>query len=153
MSDADKLPWFPCEPGPLLGTLAGMPPDDQIVYIIVLLRIYEDGGPCLDTLDALARRTGLNKRRVSESLNNLFKANRLHRDGDGLMNPKASKILSDRATMRAGLSKAGTRGAARRWQKPLSDQTPTNGAAKATPLAIDGDLQLQLDSSPRSEEH
>lgn len=63
-----SLPWFRCVPSKLLGALAGMPPDAGYVYSIVLLRIYEVGGPTREDVETLHRRTGMPKKRVSDAV-------------------------------------------------------------------------------------
>ncbi len=45
----ERLPWFRCMPGRLLGALAGLQPDEGLIYVAVLLRIYETGGPIADS--------------------------------------------------------------------------------------------------------
>lgn len=93
--EKERLPWFPCYPSKLLGAFAGMRPDEGYVYWIVCLRIYEVGGPCPDTVDALARRSGMNRRRVSDALALSFAAGRLVEVEGGIMNPFAEEVLSD----------------------------------------------------------
>lgn len=91
----ERLPWFKCYPTKLLGALSAMPPNQGYVYWVVCLRIYETGKPCPDTLDALSRRTGLNKRRVSDALEALFKSGKLEQKPEGISNPFAEKVLDD----------------------------------------------------------
>lgn len=145
MTDDDRLPWFPCYPTKLLGALAGMKPTEGYVYVIILLRIYESGGPCRDSLDALATRTHYNKRVVSEALDALFKAGRLRRETDGIHNPIAAGILADRKAFRAERVQAGRKGAERRWEKDKGKQTNGYGKAIRQPMAKDGDLHLDLE--------
>lgn len=140
-----RLPWFPCEPTPLLGALAALKPDQQVVYVVVLLRIYEVGGPCPDTLDALSRRTGLNKRRVSDALDHLFRTEKLVRDGAGIMNPKARGVLARIKGKREKASHAGQEGAASRWGKDKQDQSAAEASAIATPMAKNAELELDLE--------
>jgi uncharacterized protein YdaU (DUF1376 family) len=61
----------------------------------MLLRIYESGGACPDTLDAISTRTRLNKRVVSGALDELFRETRLVRESDGIANPKATKVIAE----------------------------------------------------------
>ncbi len=51
---SDRLPWFRCFPSALLGALAGLTADEGFVYVTVLLRIYETGGPVSETGRTLA---------------------------------------------------------------------------------------------------
>jgi hypothetical protein len=81
-----RLPWFRCFPAPLLGEIAGMEPDEGYVYIVLMLRIYETGGPVPETSRTLARRTGLREQRVVAAFEVLIAANKLERLFDGRLN-------------------------------------------------------------------
>jgi hypothetical protein len=142
----DRLPWFPCYPSKLLGALAAMNPDEGYVYWIVCLRIYETGRPCCDSVEALARRSGMNKRRVSEALDLSFRAGRLVRDGDGIMNPFTAEVMSEAEAFRKGKSRAGKEGARVRWEKDPKNQRKGDGTANAPAQAKNGHLHLQEDS-------
>ena len=143
MSD-DRLEWFPCYPSKLLGALAAMKPDEGYVYWIVCLRIYETGKPCPDTLDALARRTGLNRRRVSDALDRLFRSGKLVREGDAIMNPFAAEVIAHSHRLHGERVRAGREGASRRWRKTQENQTNEYGKPNAHPIANDAHLHLQL---------
>lgn len=144
----DRLPWFPCYPSKLLGAFAGMKPDEGYVYWVVCLRIYEVGGPCRDTLDALARRTGMSRKRVSDALELSFQASRLVKDGDGIMNPFAASILEETTALCEKRAHAGKKGAETRWGKDKEKQHQSigkaNGSANREPMANDGHLHLHL---------
>lgn len=118
----EKLEWFPCEPTPLLATLAGMPAPKQLVYVVMLLRIYESGGVCRDTIAAIAMRTRQNKRVVSEALNELFQEGRLLRDGDGIANPKATVVIADSLALLKKRKSAGAEGGKRAAEKRKENQ-------------------------------
>lgn len=114
----EKLPWFPCEQGPLLEALSGLKTDQKLVYLVVLLRIYDVGGPLDDSLDSIAMRCGVNKRRVTEALDALFKAGKLHRsDGGGIMNQKAHEVLEEMKRRRGSAKSSGAEGGRARWEK------------------------------------
>jgi hypothetical protein len=81
----DRLPWFRCYPGKLLGALGAMKPDEGYLYTVVLLRIYEVGGPIDDDEDMLARRTGMSKRKIIASLDRLIEKAKLFRTDEGLI--------------------------------------------------------------------
>lgn len=126
----ERLPWFHCYPTKLLGALAGMSPDQQLVYLIMLLRIYEVRGPCPDTLDAIARRTCINKRRVTEALNDLFKAGKLHQTAGGIMNPYAERVLEYGDEEHERRVRAGAEGGRRAAENRKGKQSPVaRGAA------------------------
>ncbi len=139
----EPMPWFPCFPAKWLKALGGMKPDEGYVYVIVCFMIYDRGTACQDTLESISRRTGLNRRRVADALDRLFKSGKLVRQGDGIMNPFAEQILTDQAAFRAERSKAGAAGASSRWGKTKQNQGRKNGKAKPEPMANDGQLQLE----------
>lgn len=139
----EALPWFPCNPTKLLGALAGMKPTEGYVYVVMLLRIYECNGPCPDTLDAIVKRTGYNRRIVSDAIDRLFRAGRLKREPEGIVNPVAEKVLADTIALRQERVRSGQKGAAARWQKPQQNQKNGHGTANAEPMANDGYLHLQ----------
>lgn len=64
----ERMAWFRCRPSALLGALAGMSPECGYVYTVLLMRIYEHGGPVLETEDTLSRRTGMTRRKVRDAL-------------------------------------------------------------------------------------
>ena len=70
---SERAAWFRCDPSRLLGALAGMEPDSGYVYTVILMRIYEVGGPIPDDEAVLSRRTGLSPKRVANSLSWLVK--------------------------------------------------------------------------------
>lgn len=78
----DRLPWFRCGPSRLLGALSGLQPDEGLIYVTVLLRIYESGGPIADTARTLARRTGITERRAGAAIESLAEAGKITLMGD-----------------------------------------------------------------------
>lgn len=119
----DKLPWFPCFPEKLLGAIAGMPPAQGYLYIVVILRIYEVGGPLKDRVDALARRTGLNRRVVSDAMTALVHAKKLVQTEDGWINPFAEKIITDQQRRKDGRAEAGRKGGRAKWGEDSGKKT------------------------------
>jgi hypothetical protein len=145
MNKPDPLDWFPCEPGPLLGALAGMRSPKGYVYIIVLLRIYENGGSCPDTLDAISTRTRLNKRVVTEALDELFREGRLYRGEGGIRNGKADGVLVKSYALREKRINAGAGGGKRAAEKRKQNQK--NDPSSATPPLQRSNTQEQLQDS------
>lgn len=150
MIEDDRLPWFPCYASKLLGAFAGMKPDEGYIYWIVCLRIYEVNGPCPDTIDALARRSGMNKRRVADALELSFQAGRLIRQDAGIMNPFAAEVLADSIALHkrrvsAG-EKGGTRAAEKRKQKQSTPSSPAIAPLKpnGTHLHLQEQIQLEV---------
>jgi hypothetical protein len=119
-----------------------MKQDEGYLYIIVCFRIYEVGGPCADTLDALVLRSHMNKRRVSDLLDRLFRAGKLIRTAEGIMNPFASEVLAEMEQFRETRQRAGLRGAQQRWKKDEQKQQSDDGTAMCLPMANDSHLHL-----------
>lgn len=92
----ERLPWFRCFPAKLLGALAGLDADEQLVYVTVLLRIYEVGGASHDTPRTLSLRTSLPERRVSAALRRLIRSGKIVRSADGLFNEAAAHEITER---------------------------------------------------------
>lgn len=147
-----RLPWFACYPAKLLGALAGMKPDVGYVYVITLLRIYEVAGPCADSTDVIARRTGMTVRRVDAALAWLFEKHKLVLTDAGIINPLAEEILSDRNQVQNGRIRAGKAGAATRWEKDKEKQRNTDGkriAKSSVDVAKNAHLDLDLDKESK----
>jgi hypothetical protein len=138
----ERLPWFPCYASKLLGALAGMKAPEGYVYTVVLLRIYESGGECRDTLEALAIRTRLNKRVVSQALDSLFRAGRLGRAGAGITNPVATSVITDANALREKRKHASAGAASSRWEKAKQNQQNGDANRNADAMPIDAHLHL-----------
>jgi hypothetical protein len=119
----ERLPWFPCEHTPLLSALGCMDKSEQHIYLIILLRIYESGGVCRDTIAALARRTRWPRRIVQQAIESLQGSGRLVVDGTGGMtNPKADKVLAKMQHVRETKSNNGFVGGKKTQQNQRSRQ-------------------------------
>lgn len=148
----ERLPWFHCYPSKLLGALAGLNPDQKLTYLVMLLRIYEVRGPCVDAIGALSTRIGINKRRVSESLDALFKAGKLARDGDGIINPFAVKVLAYGEALHGKRVSAGSKGGSRAAGNRFKNQKPEPSQARAGPNHKDLELDLEEEKKVSKEE-
>ena len=82
--------WFRCDAARLLGSLSGMKPDVGYIYTVILLRIYEVGGPIPDDEIMLSRRTGLNPKRVAVARAWLVKYGKVERLPDGRLDSKTT---------------------------------------------------------------
>jgi hypothetical protein len=82
--------WFRCDPSKLIGALSGMAPDHGYVYTMVLLRIYEVGGPVDDDEHVLARRTGHTVKKVSEAIQWLVARDKIQRLENGLLDSRTT---------------------------------------------------------------
>jgi uncharacterized protein YdaU (DUF1376 family) len=147
----DRLPWFPCEPGPLLGALACMRAPKQLVYMVMLLRIYESGGACADSLDAIATRTRLNKRVVTDALDELFREGRLFRGEGGIHNPKADQIVAGSIALFKKRKRASTEAANSRWGKHKRNQQTDDAIRNADAMQIDTHLHLHKQEQEQEE--
>lgn len=128
---ASELSWFPCEPTPLLGALGGMKMAKKLVYLIMILRIYECGGGCPDTIEAIAVRCGMNKRITSDALDDLFRDGRLLRGEGGIRNPKADAVIAHSKALHERRKAAGANGGFRKAEKIKQNQQ--NQPSPATP--------------------
>lgn len=125
----ERLTWFHCFPGKLLNALAGMTPDQKLTYVIILLRIYEVRGPCMDSIDVLARRIGINKRRASEAIKALFDAGKLEPEGGGIHNPFARKTMAAGQSLHSERKRAGAIGGRRAAENRETNQSSDNDFA------------------------
>jgi hypothetical protein len=87
---SERRPWFRCEPSKLIGALGGMGPESGYVFVMVLLRIYDVGGPIVDTADVLARRTGISPKRVAAALDWLIQNGKIQRLYDGRLDAQST---------------------------------------------------------------
>jgi uncharacterized protein YdaU (DUF1376 family) len=127
---AERLPWFPCYPGALLGALSAMEPDEGYVYVVTLLRIYETGGPICDDDITLARRTGLSRKRVAQMIERLRHTGKLIATADGrLDNPVAAAEISKQNALIKSRSETAAENAVKRWKKAKQIQRQTDTAA------------------------
>lgn len=124
-----------------------MKPSEGYVYWIVCLRIYEVGGPCLDSLDALSRRTGLNRRVVSEALNCCFQTGKLVRQGDGIINPFAAEVMADSRSLFEKRKNAGREGGLRSAEKRKQNQSEAPSKPQANVHQPSTHLHLQEQDS------
>ena len=147
MSNDERLEWFPCKPGPLLGALAGMSSPEQHVYLIVLLRIYENGGACPDTISALSVRTRLNKRVVAEALESLFQSKRLYRGDGGIRNPKADSVIATSWAVVEKRKIGGAEGGRRAAQNRKKNQSRGDTSPAQEPKKIITQEQIQIQDS------
>lgn len=142
----DRLPWFPCYPSKLLGALAQMRPAEGYVYTIMLLRIYESGGRCADSLDAISKRTGYTRRVVSEMLDLLFRSGRLVRVEAGISNPVAEVVMAESRALHDERKSAGREGGLRSAEKRKANQSVWSSKAAPPPQQNPTHLQLHKDS-------
>lgn len=140
-----RAPWFRCDPSALLGALAGMPSDCGYVYTVIILRIYEVGGPIPDTAEVLSRRTGIPVRRVEAAINWLLTSAKLSLTSDHCFDcEKTHQELNSRETRLNVAIVAGKTSAENRRQKRLTFQE--NVATNAQPSLNYKDIDKDIDS-------
>lgn len=82
--------WFRCDPSRLIGALSGMAPEHGYVYTMILLRIYEVGGPVDDDEHVLARRTGYATKKVAEAIQWLIARDKIQRLENGFLDSRTT---------------------------------------------------------------
>ena len=113
----DRVPWFRCNPTKLLGALSGMEPDSGYLYTIILMRVYEVGGPIDDDEGVLARRTGYTPRRVAAALRWLIERGKVQRLDGGLLDSDTThEELAAREKLLIDTSRAGKESAKRKGE-------------------------------------
>ncbi len=143
----DRAPYFPCFAGKLLGALAGRHPDQQLAYLTVLLRIYDVQGPCPDSLDVLARRIGINKKRIEDALDALVKDGKLVREAGGIHNDFARQVLTEVEASRAERRRAGSKGG-----KTAAKNRETNQRMDGSnPTDVPYQLESEVESEKKKE--
>jgi hypothetical protein len=119
-----RMPWFKCHPEKLLGAMAGMEPDEGYIYVTILLRIYETGGPIHDTARVLGRRTGLSERRAAAALASLCDLGKITIVDGVIDSPSTHETLTEMHTSRETAKKAGKMSAEKRSEKTEQNQQP-----------------------------
>ncbi len=127
-----RLPWFKCTPEKLLGALAAMTTDEGYIYIQIILRIYEVGGPISDPVRALARRSGMTERRANVALGLLIESGKVNFTNDGKIDSVTThEALDEMAEFREAQSRAAKIGSEKRAEKRKQKQQ--NDSADAVP--------------------
>jgi uncharacterized protein YdaU (DUF1376 family) len=154
-------PWFRCDPSKLIGALSGMAPDCGYVYTMILLRIYEVGGPIDDDDGVLARRTGLTLKRAAEAISWLIQRGKVQRLISGLLDSETThEELAYREKLLIDASQAGKESAKKRlkvsFKKSKQDQqnssTPVERALNQCPTegqrtGNDKDTDIDIEAS------
>lgn len=144
-----RLPWFPCEPRELLSALTGLDPDAKLVYLITLLRIYEDGKPVEEDADSLSNRTLLPRARVQKALDLLLSKRKLITADHLLSNEKAEQVIAQSRKVQKERSERASGAAKSRYEKIEVNQQNGDADAMLVPAQEQGHQQENKDS-PRS---
>lgn len=141
----DRLPWFRAYPRAWLSALDGMSQDEQSVFNMVLLRIYDVDGPIGDDARTLGHRCKISEKRASVALERLVKIGKITRRNGKLSNENCEAELKRRSTAAASASGA----AKKKWQKNEVKQRndPCDRIANAkrgqTDLDLDKDSEVK----------
>lgn len=115
----ERPPWFKCFPEKLLGALYVMPSSAQLLYVTILLRIYEVGGPIPDDVTTLSHRTWTKPYTVRQALAYLLEHGKIVKlDGGRIDSPSTHEFLAQRAVAIASRESA----AQIRWAKVKQKQ-------------------------------
>jgi len=126
----ERPPWFKCYPEKLLGALIGMSHDAIILYLIILLRIYEVGGPISDTPKALAHRCRMSERRVGAAFGELSDLRKVTIDENNKVDSDTThEFLDEREGILLSHKNRGLLGAKKRWGKGEQKQYPADSSA------------------------
>lgn len=140
----ERLEWFACYPGKLLGALQAMTPDQGLVYVVALLRIYEVRGPAADTIETLSRRTGLRPHRVKAALGWLVESGKITMQDDKLMNEVAEREIREGAAINRQRKLSAIKAANVRWRKNQQNQQTNHAPSNADAMPDDAHLHLHL---------
>ena len=164
---SERASWFRCDPSRLLGALSGMEPDSGYLYTVILMRIYEVGGPISDDEGVLARRTGYTVKRVTAALSWLVDHGKVERFPDGSLDSdtthdelafREKSVIDARNAGKASASRKQKFQQQKHQQKQQKVSTPVerpfNGKAtteQRPSTEIDIEKDIDIDSSLRSE--
>lgn len=90
---APQFEWFKCYHGDLLKELITLQHEQASVYMIIYLSSIDRRGSCPDSIEALARWTGLNRKKVMAARHALLKAGKIIEVEGGLTTREAQLIL------------------------------------------------------------
>lgn len=127
-----KFEWFACYPTKILARLIGMSTNQAMIYLVTVMRIYEEDGPCFDSARALGQRAGMAPRVAAAALKSLLKTGILwEAKGGGLMESDALNELiarhertDDRAEFASRSSKIPKTNQRRRTTQSTDNRSP-----------------------------
>jgi hypothetical protein len=141
---SDRLPWFKCNPSKLLGAIAGMDEHEGYVYVTILMRIYETGGPVKDTAKALGRRTGKPEKTVTKALLALCESGKISIAEDGAIDSDTThETLAEMQAFKLKQQNAAKSGVNKRAEK--SEQNQQKPPATAAPRQSHGSANIDRD--------
>lgn len=153
-----RLPWFKCNPGLLISALGGLERDPGYLYVMILLRIYETGGPLVDPIAALARRTGMTTRSAQKALDALIEIGKVQLVEGKIDSDTTHETLAEMEKIQMSAKSGGIASAAKRYGKSQQNQQkgvttverPLNGALTTKDIRDKKEKELSKDSSKKA---
>lgn len=120
-----NVPYFKCYPSDFLSGVVGLDAEEIGVYTIVLMMIYDRGGPVACDYKRLGLRCGLRPTSVQKVIKRLTEYGKLHLDAEGFLNnARAEKEVKTLQKLAQNSRKNGTLGG----RKPAPKPNEINGA-------------------------
>lgn len=146
----EKLPWFACYPKDLLEALSPLDPDVSLLYVIILLRIYEHGGPIPDKLTALSNRTNMTLVRTRRAFDELLSVGKIITSDGLISNPRAESEIEIRQEKQSAHAERASNAANIRWEKDKQKQEGRKKLASALHETSMPQIQGQLEKQEQS---
>jgi uncharacterized protein YdaU (DUF1376 family) len=122
-----KSPWVKWYSGDFLNGIADLEPNEIAVYVVVLNRIYDEGGPISDDVARIARRCHMRPSSCEKALSNLLRSRKLTRVDGLLSNDRCEKEIKSREEV----SNKSSISATTRWKNSPEKPSKNNDAADA----------------------
>lgn len=106
-------PWFKCFPSDFLNGVSELGPHEIAVYTIILMRMYDEGGPVPDDPVRIARRCNMRLPACQKAIDSLCADGKLVRQDGMLINERAQDEIEQRHERNSKQA----RNAQARWQK------------------------------------
>lgn len=132
-------PWYKCYPSDFLNGISELNPHEIAVYTVVLMRMYDEGGPIPHDKAKIARRCNMRTAQCGKALTALIHDGKLRTTGGMLTNARAEKEIAARNEL---ISKQSAN-ARSRWQRASENASDINastmpshvsGTARAMPI-------------------
>jgi uncharacterized protein YdaU (DUF1376 family) len=132
-----ETPWFKCYPSDFLNGVAELSPHEGFVYTIVIMRIYDEGGPIPDDPEKIARRCNMRLHKCKEAIDFLCAGDdaKLIRQDGYLSNTRAQTEITNSSLKRH----QNARSANKRWEK--QDEKPNKNNDTVIPLHAFGNAK------------
>lgn len=118
----NDTPWFKCYPSDFLNGVSELTPNELAVYTVVLMRMYDEGGPITDDPDRIARRCNMRPTTCKKAIEALIGYGKLIRDEGQLYNFRARNEIKSRQKV----SEKSAENARARWKKEAEKANENN---------------------------